>query len=146
MPSLGQQSIAANIGDVPYSVEGGFETEIKQASMVVQKLATGMDTGWTSASPSTVTTMATTIPAAFNSFVIDGLEFLTAIGTGIDAETALWAASWNSTSATHLYIPSSASIMAKIQAASPTVWSAGAQALAQAATNAFLASFEQEVG
>lgn len=146
MPSPGQQSIATNIGDVPYSVEGGFETEIKQASMVVQKLATGMDTGWTSATPSTVSTMAQTIPAAFSGFVIDGLEFLTAIGTGIDTETALWAASWNSTSAKHLYAPESASIMAKIQAASPTVWSAGAQALAQAATNAFLAGFEQEVG
>lgn len=146
MPSPGQQFIATNIGDVPYSVEGGFETEIKQDSMVVQKLATGMDNGWTSASPSTVTTMAATIPAAFSGFVIDGLEFLTAIGTGIDAETALWAASWNSTSAKHLYAPASASIMAKIQAASPTVWSAGAQALATAATNAFLANFEQEVG
>lgn len=146
MPSPGQQSIATNIGDVPYSVEGGFETEIKQASMVVQKLATGIDSGWTSTSPSTVTTMAATIPAAFAGFVIDGLEFLTAIGTGIDAETALWAESWNPTSATHLYVPSSASIMEKIQAASPTVWSEGAQALAAAATSAFLSSFEQEVG
>lgn len=146
MPSPGTAVIASAIGDVAYTVEGGFDTEIKQESMVVQKLATGMHNGWTSATPTTVSTMAATIPAAFSGFVVDGLEFLTAIGTGIDAETTTWAASWNSTSATHAYSPASASIMASIKAASPTVWSAGAQALAQAATDAFLANFEQEVG
>lgn len=146
MPSPGAASIASAIGNVNYSVEGGFATQIKQQSWVVQTLANGMHSGWTSASPSTVTTMAATIPAAFAGTVTSGLEFLTAIGTGIDAETALWAASWNATSVKHLYTPASASIMAAIEAASPTVWSAGAQALAQAATNAFLASFEQEAG
>lgn len=145
MPSPGASSIASAIGTVSYTVEGGFDTEIKEGSMVVQKLAAGMHTGWTSATPSAVSTMAATIPAAFSGFVVDGLGFLTAIGTGIDAETTKWAASWNASSAKHLYVPNSASIMAAIQGASP-LWSAACTALAQAATDAFLADFVQEGG
>lgn len=146
MPSPGVAAIVDSIGNTRYQVEGGFSTEIKKESPTVQKLAAGMHAGWTSATPSTVTTMATTIPAAVGGILAGpGLAFFTAIGTGIDQETALWAASWIPVSVKHAYAPSADAIVSKIMAASP-VQSAGAKALAERAAAAFIEHFVQEVG
>lgn len=145
MPSPGKTAIANSLGNKPYTVEGGFSVTFKQQGDMVQKLSTALDNGWTSATPSTTTTMATAIINEFTLVTGNGLVFLTALGTGIDNETSKWAASVNPLTTLHTYAPTAPAIVTAIMAASP-VQSAGALALAELVSNIFIANFEQEAG
>lgn len=145
MPSPGASSIAATIGAKTYTVEGGFVTQFVNPSSFVTSLATAMDAGWTSATPTTATTMAAAFTAEFASYAGNGRVFIDCVATGIDDETAAWVASWDSQASVHTYTVNAASIVSRIMACSP-VQSAGAQALAEAAADAFMSGFGQEVG
>lgn len=145
MPSPGQTEIAKSLSEIAYTVEGGFDVEFKLLGDLVQALSTALDTGWTSAVPSTITTMATAIPAEFASVAGNGLTYLTALGTGIDGEVTKWAASLNTVTTLHTYAPTAAAIVIAILAASP-VQSVGAISLANAVADIFIADFKQEEG
>jgi hypothetical protein len=145
MPSPGTETIATEIGNKTYTVEGGFDVEFKTLGDTVQKLSTAINAGWTSAAPTTVTTMAITITAEFTQTAGIGLAFLIALGTGIDAEVTNWAASFNSITSLHTYAPTALTITSAIMAASP-IQSAGAIALAEVVSDIFIANFEQEAG
>tara|TARA_R110001583_G_scaffold48027_1_gene150263 strand:- start:30198 stop:30650 length:453 start_codon:yes stop_codon:yes gene_type:complete len=150
MPTPGSTAIAASISNTPYAIQysgNNVDVTLRQDSETVQRIAAGMHAGWTSATPSATTTMAATIPAAFAGMVNagQGLEFITALGIGIDYETQLWANSWSAPQAQHNYTPQKSSIVNAIQDASP-IWSSGCEALANKVADAFLSAFVQEVG
>jgi len=153
MPSPGQSTIATALGSTTFDVEaldanGETYTVAQQFntdSEFVQQLATAMHTGWTSVSPSTVTTMVATFEPTFNHLLGQGKSVMLAIAQGIDAEVTLWAASWNSTRAEHEYAPDAASIYNQIQNSLP-ITSAGINAISQAAADAFMSGFEPTQG
>ena len=147
MPSTGSAAIAAVIGAKTYTVEGGFNTQFVEAYPTTQKLAAAIHAGWTSASPTTPTTMAASFTAEFAGYLLPGIgqAFFNCIASGIDAEIADWVASWAPVPQVHTYVPNAASIVSRIMACSP-IQSAGTQALSEAAAEAFMAGFVQEVG
>jgi hypothetical protein len=146
MPSPGQSAIATILGGKTYSVEGGFDTAFKKETPFIQTLASAMDSGWTSASPTTTTTMATTFASEFADYLAgQGLTFIDCIAVGIDQETAAWAASWDTQAQVHTYAVNAASIVSRIQGCSP-LWSNGAKAISEAAADAFMSGFGQETG
>lgn len=146
MPSPGQDAIATALGSKTYSVEGGFTTQFKKETTFIQKLATAMDAGWTSASPTTPTTMSNALNTEFTGYLVgQGLLFVGCIGSSIDAETTAWADSWDSTAQVHTYTVSAPKIVIGIQNCAP-LWSNGAQAIAEAAADAFMSGFGQETG
>lgn len=153
MPSPGVATIKAALVGTTFTVDQtiGDTTESLTCSFtedapVVNKLAAGIDSGWTSASPTTISTMAAAISTEFAYLgSAPGVVYLVAIGTAIDTETTAWAASWNAQAATHAYAPQKAAAMATYKAAVPAI-SAGMEALAEAAIDAFLADFGQEAG
>lgn len=145
MPTPGAEALETAITGFTITVADGVTTEFK-AGPVSAALAEGMDAGWTCATPTTVSTMAATIGTAFADIAAgQGLASMVAIGTAIDAETAAWASSWNSTAQVHSYAPDADTISAAAVAASP-VKSPGFTALAEAVAAAFVANFVQEVG
>ncbi|MCW8965371.1 MAG: hypothetical protein OQK82_01590, partial [Candidatus Pacearchaeota archaeon] len=122
-------------------------TQFVETYPTTQKLAAAIDAGWTSASPTTATTMAASFSAEFAGYLFPGIgqTFIYCIASGIDAEIAAWVASWDTLAQIHTYPPNAASIISRIMACSP-VQSAGAQAIAEAVADAFMAGFGQEVG
>lgn len=145
MPSPGKTAIEKELAKLTYTVEGGFPVKFIQSGYLVQNLSTALNTGWTSASPTTITTMATAISQQFNTFRGQGLTFVIALGTGIDTETAKWAASFKPLPNIHSYAPTVQSTIAAILAASP-IQSAGIIALTNAVATLFIDNFEQEIG
>lgn len=146
MPSIGQSAIANILGAKTYTVEGGFNTQFNVNGTTVQKLATAIDAGWTSASPTTPTSMAASFAAEFSSYLAGpGLVFIYCVAQGIDDETQAWADSWNPIPAVHAYTVNAASIVSRIMACSP-VQSNGALAISEAVADAFMTGFGQEVG
>lgn len=145
MPSPGAASIAATIGAKAYTVEGGYATQFVDPSSFVTSLSVAMDAGWTSASPTTATAMAAAFSAEFSSYSGNGRTFIDCVASGIDDEVAAWVASWDVDLQVHTYTVNAASIVSRIMACSP-VQSAGAQALAEVAADAFMSGFGQEVG
>lgn len=146
MPTPGQSAIATFIDAKTFTVEGGFATQFNGDAPFVQKLATALDAGWTSASPMTPTTMAEHFDTEFNGYLTgQGLLFLGCIASAIDDETAAWAASWDSQAQVHTFAVSSVGIVGRIQECAP-LWSNGAQAVAQVTADAFMSDFDQEAG
>lgn len=146
MPSPGRQAIADFIGNKTYTVEGGFDTKFNASGTFVQSLAMAMDTGWTSATPTTITTMQATFSNELNGYLSgNGLQVIMCIAQAIDTETASWANSWDAIQSVHTYTPTVASIIATTQGCAP-IWSQGAQAITTAAAEAFINWFEQEAG
>lgn len=144
MPSPGATAIAHSIGGKNYVVEGNFATGFTTGSPFVSKLATAMDTGWTSSSPSTSTSMDNAFASELGSFLQGaGLAFLNCVAQSIDAETTAWVNSWNG--AVHTFVVSAPSIVDRIMACAP-VASHGVQALAEAVADAFMSGFGQETG
>lgn len=145
MPTPGAEALETALTGFTITLTGGVTTEFK-AGPVSAALADGMDAGWTCATPTTVSTMSAAIGSAFAGMAAgQGLASMVAIGTAIDAEIAVWAASWNATAQVHSYAPAADTISAAAIAASP-VKSPGFTALAEAAAAAFVANFVQEVG
>ncbi|NVK42110.1 MAG: hypothetical protein HWE39_12790 [Oceanospirillaceae bacterium] len=144
MPSPGTAAIEQAIAGTQFDVEGET-TEFKEGSLIVVQLGRAIDAGWTSASPSTSTTMAATFASEFSNVAGVGLTAMNAIATGIDQEVAAWIASFNPVAGVHAYAPTAASIKSKILAASP-VSSNGMTALAQAVADAFIDGFDPMVG
>lgn len=145
MPSPGKASIEKELANLPYTVEGGFPVKFIQSGSLVQNLSTALDTGWTSASPAVITTMATAITNQFSNTSGQGLAFVIALGTGIDVEVSKWAASYKPIPNVHTYAPTATAIVAAILAVSP-IQSAGIIVLANAVATIFIDNFEQEVG
>jgi hypothetical protein len=153
MPSPGASDIKDALNAATFSVTQTVAGETKTIDCgfaddapVVVGLAAAIDAGWTSSSPATTTTMTATITAQFpNLASAPGLAYLVAIGIAIDAETALWVASWNSTSAKHMYAPSKATTYAKYLAAVTNQYP-GVNALANAAIDTFIAEFDPAAG
>lgn len=146
MPSPGQDAIATTLGNKAYTVEGGFNTQFKKEKTFIQKLATAMDTGWTSAPPSTPTTMSGSFAAEFNAYLTGrGMLFVSCIASAIDTETTAWGNSWDSIAQVHHYTVSAANIVTSIQNCAP-LWSNGAKAIAEAVADAFMSGFGQETG
>jgi len=144
MPSPGASAIASSIGTKSFTVEGGFATQFVSTGEFVVKLSNAIHSGWTSASPSTPTTMATSFATEFSTYLSgNGAVFVNCIASGIDAEIAAWAASWNGS--VHTFTVTAASIVSRIMACTPIV-SNGAQALAEAVADAFMSGFGQEAG
>lgn len=146
MPSPGQDAIATTLGSKTYTVEGGFNTQFKKETTFVQKLATAMDAGWTSASPSTPTAMSNAFTTEFTGYLNgQGMLFVSCVASAIDAETTAWVNSWDSTAQVHTYTVSAANIVTGTQNCAP-LWSNGAKAIAEAAADAFMSGFGQETG
>lgn len=146
MASPGQEAIASKLGSKTYSVEGGFDTQFKTETTFIQKLATALHAGWTSAPPSTSTAMSTAFSSEFADYLTgQGMQFISCIASAIDTETTAWADSWDSTAQVHTYIVSAANIVTGIQNCAP-LWSNGAKAIAEAAADAFMSGFGQETG
>lgn len=146
MPTIGASAIADIIGAKTFDVDG--ETvQFNASGDTAQGVGAAINAGWTCAAPVVPSTMAVAFAAQFANIVGQGLAFLMAIANGIDAEIALWVASYVPPPGpgTHAYVVSAAGIVSLIQASSP-LWSAGAQALAEAAADAFMSGFQQEVG
>ena len=115
MPSPGQSAIADIIGAKTYTVEGDFATQFNVDGTFVQKLSTALDSGWTSESPSTPTSMATAFTSELDGYLSgQGMQFLDCVAAGIDQETADWVLSWNSETQVHTYIVTAASIVSRI--------------------------------
>lgn len=153
MPSPGQSAIATALGEATFDVEVTNEDDqtenrtqkFEKDGVFIQQLATAIHTGWTSVTPSTVTTMVTVFENVFTNLLGNGKNVVLAIAQGIDVEVAAWAASWDSTKAKHLYEPDADAIYDKIINAVP-ITSNGIEALAQAVADAFMAGFGQEAG
>ena len=146
MPSIGQSAIATILAK-PYTVEGGFNVQVNVNGVFVQKLANAIHAGWTSASPTTPTTMGASFNTEFSNYLFAGLGkvFVECIASGIDAEVAAWVASWDDINMIHTFTVSNASIYNRIMACSP-YQSNGAKVFAQGAADAFMAGFGQEAG
>lgn len=146
MPSPGQSSIAGTLGAKTYTVDGGFDTQFNEQGTFVQKLATAIDSGWTCATPTTSTSMASAFDAELANYLAgQGKQFVDCIAAGIDTEIDAWVASWDTKLQIHTFVVSAAGIVSRIQACAP-IWSAGAQAVAESAADAFMSGFGQEVG
>lgn len=147
MPSPGAVQILKEISDLEYAAADGVTTTLTADSQFVRKLATALDTGWTSSYPTTTTTAADAITSEFTGFKLapQSLAVLVAMGTGIDTEIALWVASYNAVTGQHAYAPNQASIKAKILAACPVQYNS-VLVLADAVATMFVNHFEQEVG
>lgn len=146
MPSPGKSAIADIIGAKTYTVEGEFATQFNVDGTFVQKLSTALDSGWTSVSPSTTTSMATAFTSELDGYLSgQGKQFLDCVAAGIDQETADWVLSWNSETQIHGYTVTAASIVSHIKDCAP-LWSSGAQAIAQVCADAFMSGFGQEAG
>lgn len=169
MPTTGTDAIATKIGEKTFTVmttpEGDVTTTFSPQSGFVKKLAAAIDAGWTSASPSTPTTMADAFTQEFllgdelAYLAGNGAMFVECIATAIDQETTAWAGSWISETAQHTYTVSESSIVARAESCTalatadpdaeppvPPFWSNGAKALAEAVAAAFVAGFLQEEG
>lgn len=146
MPSIGAAAIASTIGAKSYTVEGGFSTQFVSTAEFVVKLANAIHAGWTSASPTTPTTLSASFAAEFAGYLSgNGLLFVNCIATGIDDEIAAWVSSWEPVPAVHTFTVTAASIVSRIMACSPVV-SNGSQALAEVVADAFMSGFGQETG
>lgn len=146
MPSPGADAIAATIGAKAFVVEGGLDAKFAANGELVQRLAEAVDAGWTSATPTTPTSMGAAFDGVLGDYVAGrGRQYIDCIADGIDQETADWVASWDTQAQAHTYVVNAASIVGRIQACAP-LWSAGAQALAEAAAEAFMSGFVQEGG
>lgn len=139
MPTPGADNIATSIVGMSYTVEGGVDTQFKETCDFVQELAAAMDAGWTS-SADTPTSMTTEFQSAFEGYH----EFVFCIATGIDQETAAWADTWDGSS--HSYAVTKEKIVNSIKACADPFWSNGAQAIAEAAADAFMSGFSQDSG
>lgn len=144
MPSPGPAALRSALA-VPYTVEGGHPTQFQADGQFITDLAAAIDAGWTCASPTTPSTFAEAFTAAFAHITGGGAPFLQCVASGLDDEVDAWIASWDSEAGIHTYAPSSASIVSRITGCS-SLSSAGVTALAEAVADAFVASFEQEVG
>lgn len=147
MPSPGYTAILNAFDGLTYSVEGGYNTSFNKNNSFIQDLASAIHNGWTSATPTTSTTMASKFAAQpFASYTGYSI-FIQKIAQGIDAEVNAWVASWVPPpgSATHTYVVNQASIYNRIMSAS-SVQSNGAKALAQKCAQIFASNFGQEVG
>jgi len=146
MPSPGATTIAATICEKTYIVEGNHATVFNKQGTFVQSLAKAMDSGWTSATPTTTTTMVASFEAEFSERLKgQGKQMIMCIAQAIDAETAAWAASWDSLTMIHTYAPNVGSIVITTQGCAP-LWSQGAIAITEVVAKAFVDHFEQEVG
>lgn len=146
MPSIGAAAIASTIGAKSYTVEGGYPTQFVSSGAFVVKLANAIHAGWTSASPTTPTSMAASFSAEFAGYLLgNGLLFVNCIASGIDDETAAWVASWQPIPAVHSYTVTAASMVSRMMACSPVV-SNGSRALAEVVADAFMSGFGQETG
>jgi hypothetical protein len=145
MPSPGSSAIAAAIAPLAFSVSG-IATAIQPGWSTAVRLGRALDAGWTCASPSTSSTMTAAMAAEFSDMAGGwGLAWASAIGIGIDAETAAWAASWNDNAHLHTYAPSTSSVYAAIAAACPYD-SEAIRAINQRVAEVFIADFVQEAG
>ncbi|MAK91980.1 MAG: hypothetical protein CMI13_12190 [Oleibacter sp.] len=142
MPSPGFVELGDRLAPITYRISG-FDVEIRQHSLIL-RLARAMHAGWTSASPTTTTTMRAAMLQEFSDFSGGyGTRLFEAIGIGIDGETAQWAGSWNST--THTYTVNMAETYTKIMAAMP-IDTEATRAIANKAAQVFWLFFEAEVG
>ncbi len=147
MPSPSASVLRTELA-VPFTVEGGFNTNIVLGGEFNTRMASGMDTGWTSATPTTPSSFQSAILAAFSGYTLgagQGLNWITCIGTELDAEVDLWIASWQVIPMVHTYVPSAGSIIGRIQ--SCELFTSNARtALDQTIADTFIKYFEQEVG
>ena len=112
----------------------------------MQKLAEGMDNGWTCSSPTTPSTFVTEFAISFSGFMGGGSlgeTWMTCIATALDAEVSDWVASW--TGVVHTYVVSAANIIIRIDTCAPFVSSAS-DALRDSVANTFETYFGQETG
>lgn len=150
MPSPGIVTLKTELA-FPYTVEGGFPTQIALSGEFNTRLATAMHNGWTCATPTTPSQMEPNIITEFSAYVNTsgpygtGWQHLLCLGRGIDQEIDAWVASWNSTSMIHTFIVTAGSIYNRIITCYP--WNSnGTDAMAHAVADAFAAYFVQEVG
>ena len=145
MPSPGINTLKTDF-NIPYTVEGGYNTEISLDSPTNINLATGIHNGWGSPYPTTPTTMEIALLAAFSGYVLPtggGYGVLQAIGRGIDLEIADWIASW--TGIVHTYVVNPVSIESRIIALLP-ITSNATLILANKVATIFCTYFTQEGG
>jgi len=145
MPSPGVADLKSALAAETFLV-GAATVSFDADGEMITKLATAIDAGWTSSYPSTPTTMAAAFAAELAGYASgDGLAFLNSIASAIDADVALWVASYVAVTGLHSYVVNATAITAATLSSSP-VSSPGVIALATAAGNAFAAEFVQEEG
>ena len=147
MPSPGQSTIATEIGGVSFTLEvRGTTLNFNSAGAFIQKLATAVDAGWTSAHPVTITTMASTFTSEFSGYFAgsaQGKDFINAIASAIDYDVTLWALSYDLIEDVHSYEPTASSLKAKILSNYPAP-SSGVDALLTQIATTFANYFEKE--
>lgn len=146
MPSPGTNTLKNDLGDIAFVINGKHSTVIKKTSSTITGLSIALNNGWTSATPSTLTTMANSFNLQFaRKLVGDGLLFMNAIAAGIDKEVGLWVASYDPITTLHKYIPESDDLEKSIQALSP-LDSDGSKALIKKVSKVFIDHFDGAVG
>lgn len=150
MPSPGQSSIKTTLLNASWVYSGvTLGLASSGGANTADKLATGMHNGWTCASPSTISTMHTTIPVAFSGVFAGSGGYgqtLTEMGQGIDNRTQAWASSWNGSIHTDTVTTANteSAILAAITTGQGTY--ASVQSLAHQMAVAFMSGFGQETG
>lgn len=145
MPSPGASALQNELDDIAFVIHGEHSTVIKKTSSTIVSLAAAMDTGWTSATPATASTMVASFSIQFVALVGDGLDFMHAVAAGIDGEVALWIASFNAITSVHEYIPGASDIEDAIKALSP-IESDGSNALVEKISSVFADNFDGAAG
>lgn len=147
MPSPGAV-VLQNELEGTYTVEGGFDTTFKSDYETAKLIGEGLDAGWTAEYPTTPSSFTAALPASIASLGSGGgIEWMSAVGTGLDAEVTLWVASWlppGSGGPVHTYAPNSSAAVATARATYSGTWSAGMEAIAQKICDAFISFWVQE--
>ena len=151
MPSPGASIITTGISSVSFTLEQrGSSVSFNPAGEFPLKLGNAMHTGWTSISPSTVTTMIPAFTAEFATYMVAGgygkIFMIDAVATGIDAEVAQWAGSWQSIPQVHTYAPTALSIKNTILGLYSGPHSNGVIAICTAIGNTFAQYFVVDPG
>lgn len=116
MPSPGVSTIQTDLESGTYDI-GTLTIQFASGGESMNKMAIGMHNGWgVSRSNTPSLNMEGTIETSYGTYVKTGygLEYIKAIGKGIDLETADWVTSYDSNSDTHSYIPTQSSIKQRI--------------------------------
>lgn len=145
MPSPGQSQLATDLECSFLFPPHGIFT-FSSTTPFMQKLSTGLDNGWTCASPTTPSTFLTEITSIFAGYATVGAPgdlWVKCIATALDAEVTDWVNSW--TGVIHSYTVNATSIKTRIDTCAPFSTSA-AIALRDSVADTFVLYFGQETG
>lgn len=153
MPSPGAQKLASELAPLAITVKAqdgdqpAITTTLLESSDTITHLANGMDTGWTSLSPNTVTTMASALPAAFPNQGLSqpASQLMAAIGAAIDAEVTIWKDSYDPGTNLHKHTPIASVINASATSSDP-IQSGASAALITRVADVFITHFNVKAG